>query len=80
MERQKATDGDSDEILMVEQAAKVLKVSYSHLLRLLKGQVPGMPRIRCIRAGRSLRVRHGALLEWIREVEDLRPEAEDFAQ
>ena len=42
----------------MEQAAKVLKVSYSHMLRLLNGHVHGRPRIACIRAGRSLRVRH----------------------
>jgi excisionase family DNA binding protein len=76
LERQKATDGDPDEILTVEQAAKVLKVSYSHMLRLLNGQVPNMPRIRCIRAGRTLRVRRGALMEWMREVEDRSAEPE----
>ena len=53
-----ASAGDPDEILTVEQAAKVLKVSYSHMLRLLNGHVHGRPRIACIRAGRSLRVRH----------------------
>jgi excisionase family DNA binding protein len=76
---QHETAGDPDEILTVEQAARVLKVSYSHMLRLLKGHVPGMPRIRCVRAGRSIRVRRGALMEWIHEVEDLRA-AEDFAR
>jgi excisionase family DNA binding protein len=80
LEQQHVTGWDPDEILTVEQAARVLKVSYSHMLRLLNGQVPGMARIRCVRAGRSIRVRRGALMEWMREVEDLRAEAEDSAR
>jgi len=79
LEQQHVTGGDPDEILTVEQAAKVLKVSYSHMLRLLNGQVLNMPRVRCIRAGRSLRVRRGALTEWMREVEDLSAEPGDSA-
>ena len=74
------TDKDPDEIFTVDQAAKVLKVSYSHMLRLLNGQVPNMPRVRCIRAGRSLRVRRGALTEWMREVEDLSADPVDSAR
>ncbi len=63
-----ATD-NSNEILTVRQAAQVLRVSYSHMLRLIRGQVTGMPPVHHVRAGRSVRVRRGALTEWIREME-----------
>ena len=62
---------DPDEILTVQQAASVLKVSYSHMLRLVRGEVHGMPPVHHVRAGRSLRVRRGALTDWIRHVEKL---------
>jgi excisionase family DNA binding protein len=58
-----------NEILTVRQAAEVLKVSYSHMLRLIRGEVAGMPPVHHVRAGRSVRVRRGALAEWIREME-----------
>jgi hypothetical protein len=35
--------GDFNEILTGRQAAQELKVSYSHMLRLLKGAVTGVP-------------------------------------
>ncbi len=60
---------DPEEILTVQQAAAVLKVSYSHMLRLLKGDVNGMPPLHHVRAGRSVRIRRGALTQWIRDVE-----------
>ena len=60
---------DPNEILTIQQAAHVLKVSYSHMLRLLRGAVNGMPPVSHIRAGRTLRVRRGALTQWIRDVE-----------
>ena len=61
---------DPNEILTVQQAARVLKVSYSHMLRLIRGEVNGMPPVHHVRAGRSVRVRRGALTDWIRTVED----------
>lgn len=63
------TRDDANEILTVRQAAQVLKVSYSHMLRLIRGDVTGMPPVHHVRAGRSVRVRRGALAEWIKEVE-----------
>jgi excisionase family DNA binding protein len=62
---------DPDEILTVQQAASVLRVSYSHMLRLVRGEITGMPPVHHVRAGRSLRVRRGALTDWIRHVEQL---------
>ena len=62
---------DPDEVLTVQQAASVLKVSYSHMLRLVRGEINGMPPVHHVRAGRSLRVRRGALTDWIRHVEQL---------
>ena len=62
---------DPDEVLTVQQAASVLKVSYSHMLRLVRGEINGMPPVHHVRAGRSLRVRRGALTDWIRHVEKL---------
>jgi len=61
--------GDPNEILTVQQAAAVLKVSYSHMLRLIRGAVNGMPPVHHVRAGRSVRVRRGALTQWISYVE-----------
>ncbi len=66
---------DPNEILTVHQAAVALKVSYSHMLRLIRGEVSGMPPVHHVRAGRSVRVRRGALTEWIRDVERLSAEA-----
>jgi excisionase family DNA binding protein len=63
------TRDDANEILTVRQAAQVLKVSYSHMLRLIRGDVTGMPPVHYVRSGRSVRVRLGALAEWINEVE-----------
>ena len=60
---------DPNEILTVQQAAGLLKVSYSHMLRLIKGAVNGIPPVHHVRAGRSVRVRLGALTQWIRDVE-----------
>jgi len=60
---------DPNEILTVWQAARVLKVSYSHMLRLIRGAVDGMPPVCHVRAGRTVRVRRGALTQWIRDVE-----------
>jgi hypothetical protein len=62
---------DPDEILTVQQAASVLKVSYSHMLRLVRGEVHGMPPVLHFLVGVSLRVRRGALTDWIRHVEKL---------
>ena len=62
---------DPNEILTVHQAAQVLKVSYSHMLRLIRGEVNGMPPVHHVRAGRSVRIRRGALTHWIRNVENL---------
>jgi excisionase family DNA binding protein len=62
---------DPNEILTVHQAARVLKVSYSHMLRLIRGEVSGMPPVHHVRAGRSVRIRRGALTDWIRNVESL---------
>jgi excisionase family DNA binding protein len=61
---------DPNEILTVHQAARVLKVSYSHMLRLIRGEVSGMPPVHHVRAGRSVRIRRGALADWIRNVEN----------
>jgi excisionase family DNA binding protein len=69
LENELATAENPNEILTVRQAAQVLKVSYSHMLRLIRGEVTGMPPVHHVRAGRSVRVRRGALEEWIREME-----------
>jgi excisionase family DNA binding protein len=66
-----STAVDPNEILTVHQAAQVLKVSYSHMLRLIRGEVSGMPPVHHVRAGRSVRIRRGALTDWIRNVENL---------
>jgi len=50
-------------------AAKVLGVSKAHLSKMLSGLIPGLPRIPHVRAGRSVRVRRGTLLEWFRQAE-----------
>lgn len=63
------TPVDPNEILTVRQAARVLKVSYSHMLRLIRGEVNGIPPVHHVRAGRSVRIRRGALTDWIKIVE-----------
>jgi hypothetical protein len=60
---------DPNEIMDLEGAAKVLGISKAHLSKMLRGLVPGLPRIPHVRAGRSVRVRRGTLLEWFRQAE-----------
>jgi excisionase family DNA binding protein len=60
---------DPNEILDLKGAAKVLGVSKAHLSKMLSGLIPGLPRIPHVRAGRSVRVRRGALLEWFHQAE-----------
>src|ERR1051325_6038013 len=43
---------DPNEILTVHQAAQVLKVSYSHMLRLIRGEESGMPPVYRLRMSR----------------------------
>jgi excisionase family DNA binding protein len=70
IERQLETvQADPNEILTVQQAAQVLKVSYSHMLRLIRGEVDRLPPVQHVRAGRTVRLRRGALAQWIRDVE-----------
>jgi excisionase family DNA binding protein len=70
IERQlEPVQADPNEILTVQQAAQVLKVSYSHMLRLIRGEVDRLPPVQHVRAGRTVRLRRGALAEWIRNVE-----------
>jgi hypothetical protein len=44
---------DPEEILTVQQSAQVLKISYSHMLRLIRHEVHGMPPVNHVRAGRG---------------------------
>jgi len=60
---------DPNEILDLKGAAMVLGVSKAHLSKMLSGLIPGLPRIPHVRAGRSVRVRRGTLLEWFRQAE-----------
>ena len=60
---------DPNEILDLKGAAKVLGVSKAHLSKMLSGLIPGLPPIPHVRAGRSVRVRRGTLLEWFRQAE-----------
>jgi excisionase family DNA binding protein len=70
IERQlEPVQADPNEILTVQQAAHVLKVSYSHMLRLIRGEVDRLPPVQHVRAGRSVRLRRGELAQWVRDVE-----------
>lgn len=60
---------DPNEILDLKGAAEVLGVSKAHLSKMLSGLLPGLPPIPHIRAGRSVRIRRGTLLEWFRQAE-----------
>jgi hypothetical protein len=60
---------DPNQILDLKGAAKVLGVSKAHLSKMLSGLIPGLSRIPHVRAGRSVRVRRGTLLEWFRQAE-----------
>lgn len=60
---------DLNEILDLKGAAKVLGVSKAHISKMLNGLVVGLPPIPHVRAGRSVRVRRGTLLEWFRQAE-----------
>ena len=60
---------DPNEIPTVQQAARVLQVSCSHILRRIRSDVTGMPPVHQVRAGVSVRVRRGALAQWITAAE-----------
>jgi hypothetical protein len=44
---------DPYEILTVQQAAAILNISYSHMLRFIKGSVDGMPPVNHLCAGHA---------------------------
>jgi excisionase family DNA binding protein len=53
----------------IDDVAKILDCSRSHVSNLFSGRVPGVPPIPHIRAGRLRRVRREALMEWFRQQE-----------
>jgi excisionase family DNA binding protein len=50
-------------VLTLQQAAAYLQVSRAHLSNLIHGKVPGVPPVRCFRAGRRVLIK----MEWIEE-------------
>ena len=56
-------------ILNIDDVARILDCSRSHVANLLTGKVPGVPPIPHVRAGRLRRVRREALMEWFRQQE-----------
>jgi hypothetical protein len=60
---------DSDEILDLKGAARLLRYSPSHLSKILAGKFPNLPMLRHVRVGRTVRMRRSAVLEWFYQAE-----------
>jgi hypothetical protein len=64
---------NGDDILDLKSSARWLGYSESHLSKILAGKFPDLPPLRHVRAGRTVRIRRGTLLEWFRQAENGRP-------
>ena len=53
------------QLLTVAEVATILRVSKSHLSKLINGQVPGTPPLPAARLGRRLLIRKKCLDEWL---------------
>jgi excisionase family DNA binding protein len=63
------TEAPATEILDVDEVAQLLRSSTAHVRNLLNGNIPGLPRIPHVRAGRKLLVRRSVLMKWMEEQE-----------
>jgi hypothetical protein len=70
--RAATTRTDEDQILDLKSAAGLLGFSTSHLSKILSGKFPNLPVLRHVRAGRTVRIRRGALLDWFYQAENRR--------
>jgi excisionase family DNA binding protein len=59
------------EVLTTREGAQMLRCSKAHFCNLLRGTVPGVPRLPYLRLGRRRLVRKTTLAEWIEQVESL---------
>lgn len=66
---QTAISESAKAILNIDDVAKILDCSRSHVSNLLTGKVPGVPPIPHVRAGRLRRIRREALMDWFRQQE-----------
>jgi hypothetical protein len=74
--RAATTRADGDQILDLKSAAGLLGFSTSHLSKILSGKFPNLPVLRHVRAGRTVRIRRGALLDWFYQAENRRQDSE----
>lgn len=57
------------DVLTTMEGARLLRCSKAHFCNLLRGRVPGVPRLPSVRLGRRCLVRKATLMQWIEEVE-----------
>src|SRR5215469_12634787 len=58
---------DTDDILDLKGAARLLGYSQSHLSNILAGKFPNLPKLRHVRVGRTVRMRRSAVVEWFHQ-------------
>jgi predicted DNA-binding transcriptional regulator AlpA len=56
-------------VLNLAEAAGFVRCSRSHLCNIVKGKVPGVPKLASVRIGRRVLFRRETLEQWLREVE-----------
>jgi excisionase family DNA binding protein len=58
---------DTPTLLTMTEAARLARVSKSHLSKLTRGLVRGVPPLPVVRLGRRVLIRTDALLSWLSE-------------
>jgi excisionase family DNA binding protein len=58
-------DDDPKDVLTIEEIAKRLRCSKTHVCNLLRGEVEGVPRLTHVAMGRRKVVRHEWLTDWM---------------
>jgi excisionase family DNA binding protein len=55
--------------MTISQAAKYLRCSEPHLMKLMEGQIPGSPILAFVRKGRRISIGKKALHDWLWDLE-----------
>jgi len=67
---------DSPVLLTIQEAARKLRCSKTHLHNLIYGKVPDLPPLPVLRIGRRILIRHEGLRAWMLAVEAREMEAQ----
>jgi excisionase family DNA binding protein len=62
-----------EQVLTLQEAAAVIRCSKAHVQNVVRGRVPNVPALPCIRVGRRVLIRREAIDRWLRAIESLAP-------